>query len=201
MFFDCPKYLDREGSVRCGLPAEVRCRSTMRSSDGHLKSVMIRCPASNWFNGPIESLTWERTDQHGPGTTATAPGATHASSAGGDDGRAGTGRSVIHDASQPGQAIRRPNTAAAYYLGRPASLWTTATSPISRPRSWKGTAAQPSEQEEHSTAAQPQTGTAASQTAPASGSQDPRSWALNWGNISGRCWVRSRSSRTLHRNR
>jgi hypothetical protein len=32
---------------------------------------MIRCPASHWFNWPIECLTWERTDQHDPGTAAS----------------------------------------------------------------------------------------------------------------------------------
>jgi hypothetical protein len=126
MFVDCPEYLDHEGSVRCGLPAEVRCRFTMRSSDGPLESVMIRCPVGHWFNGAVESLTWERTDQHDPGTAANAPGA---SSAGGQDGRSGTGKSVIHDPDKPGKAIRRPNTAPAYYLGRPASLWITAMSP------------------------------------------------------------------------
>jgi hypothetical protein len=67
-----------------------------------LEGVMIRCPAGHLFNRPIESLTWERTDQHDPGTAASAPGARHASSAGAHDGRAGTGMSVIHDPSQPG---------------------------------------------------------------------------------------------------
>ena len=28
MFLDCPAYLDQDGAVRCGLPAEVRCRFT-----------------------------------------------------------------------------------------------------------------------------------------------------------------------------
>jgi len=28
MFLDCPAYLDRQGAVRCGLPAEVRCQFT-----------------------------------------------------------------------------------------------------------------------------------------------------------------------------
>jgi hypothetical protein len=130
MFLDCPEYLDHEGSVRCGLPAEVRCRFTMHSNDGPLESAMIRCPVGHWFNGPIESLTWERPDQHDPGTAASAPGAR---SADGHDGRAGTGRSVIHDPSEPGQATRRPNTAPAYYLGRPACLWITATSPRRSP--------------------------------------------------------------------
>jgi hypothetical protein len=34
MFFDCPEYLAHEGSVRCGLPAEVRCRFNIRPAMG-----------------------------------------------------------------------------------------------------------------------------------------------------------------------
>lgn len=56
-FLDCPAYLDREGAVRCGLPAEVRYRFIMRSTAGPLESAMIRCPAGHCFSGPIESLT------------------------------------------------------------------------------------------------------------------------------------------------
>ena len=66
MFLDCPANLDEEGAVRCGLPAEVKCRFTMRSTSGPLESAMIRCPAWHWFSGTIESLTWERTDKHKP---------------------------------------------------------------------------------------------------------------------------------------
>jgi hypothetical protein len=57
VFLDCPAYLDRDGSQRCGLPAEMRCRFIMRSTDRPLDSAMIRCPAGHWFNGPIEFLT------------------------------------------------------------------------------------------------------------------------------------------------
>jgi hypothetical protein len=57
MFLDCPAYLDRHGAVRCGLPAEVEYRYTVRSSDGPMESAKIRCPRGHWFNGPIESLT------------------------------------------------------------------------------------------------------------------------------------------------
>src|ERR1700746_639753 len=60
MFLDCPAYLDDEHAVRCGLPAEVRRRFNLRSTDGLLESAMIRCPAGHWFNGPIEFLTWDR---------------------------------------------------------------------------------------------------------------------------------------------
>jgi hypothetical protein len=66
MFLDCPAYLDHERTVRCGLPAEVRCRFTMCSTDGPLESAMIRCPAGHYFSGLIESLTWDGTDKHDP---------------------------------------------------------------------------------------------------------------------------------------
>jgi hypothetical protein len=59
MFVDCPAYMDKTGSVRCGLPAEVQDRYLMRSSDGPLESARIRCPRGHWFNGPVESLTLE----------------------------------------------------------------------------------------------------------------------------------------------
>ena len=56
-FLDCPAYLNKTGSVRCGLPAEVEGRYLMRSTDGPLESARIRCPRGHWFNGPVESLT------------------------------------------------------------------------------------------------------------------------------------------------
>jgi hypothetical protein len=57
MFLDCPAYLDRDGALRCGLPAEVTDRVTMRSTDGPVEILKISCPAGHWFNGPLESLT------------------------------------------------------------------------------------------------------------------------------------------------
>jgi predicted RNase H-like HicB family nuclease len=57
MFLDCPAYMDKSGSVRCGLPAEVEGRYLMSSTDGPLESARIRCPRGHWFNGPVESLT------------------------------------------------------------------------------------------------------------------------------------------------
>jgi hypothetical protein len=57
MFLDCPAYLDPGGAERCGLPAEVQARYIMRSTDGPLESVKIRCLAGHWFNGPVECLT------------------------------------------------------------------------------------------------------------------------------------------------
>ena len=63
MFLDCPAWLDEDGAVRCGLPAEVRRRFITRSTSGPLESAMISCPARHWFNGPIEFLTWEGSDK------------------------------------------------------------------------------------------------------------------------------------------
>jgi len=60
MFMDCPEYMDKHGAVRCGLPAEVESRYTVRSSDGPLESAKIRCPRGHWFNGPVESLIWSK---------------------------------------------------------------------------------------------------------------------------------------------
>ena len=57
MFLDCPAYMDRHGTARCGLPAEVEDWYTTRSSDGPLESAKIRCPRGHWFNGPLDSLT------------------------------------------------------------------------------------------------------------------------------------------------
>ena len=67
MFLDCPAYLDAEGASRCGLPAEVRYRSSIASTDGALESVMIRCPSGHWFNAPIEFHTPTDGAGHGPG--------------------------------------------------------------------------------------------------------------------------------------
>jgi hypothetical protein len=138
MFLDCPAYLDEEGTLRCGLPAEVRCRFTMRSTDGPLEAAMIRCPSGHWFNGPIEALTWELEQEHEAGTAAVGsppprpqpwpvqtPGSTRP---GRGDGTAGP-----HPPGQPAQEASRPNTAPAYYLGRPAWLWLSATRPRRRP--------------------------------------------------------------------
>jgi hypothetical protein len=71
MFLDCPAWLDEDGAVRCGLPAEVRRRFITRSTSGPLESAMISCPAGHWFNGPIEFLTWESSDKH-PQSPASA---------------------------------------------------------------------------------------------------------------------------------
>jgi hypothetical protein len=35
----------------------------MRSTDGPLESVKIRCPRGHFFNGPLESMLWEKSPQ------------------------------------------------------------------------------------------------------------------------------------------
>jgi hypothetical protein len=130
MFLDCPAYLDHERTVRCGLPAEIRCRFTMRSTDGPLESAMIRCPAGHHFNGAIESLTWDRQDHHDPRPAGTGRDSLRR----GHDGRNGDGGSgprVLP--TEPERKVRRPNGAPAYYLGRPAALWMAAARPRRRP--------------------------------------------------------------------
>ena len=77
MFLDCPAYLDEEGGERSGLPAEVRSRFTINSTDGPLDSAMIRCPAGHWFTGPLESLTLTTE----PGRAAALPAITQAGTA------------------------------------------------------------------------------------------------------------------------
>ena len=124
MFLDCPAYLDHDGTVRCGLPAEVRCRFTMRSTDGPLESASIRCPDGHHFTGPIESLTWDKPD---PGTTGPGARAGRDRLQQGHDGRHGDRRSARRDfPAEPERTGRLPNGAPAYYLGRPAALWIAA---------------------------------------------------------------------------
>jgi hypothetical protein len=56
-FLDCPAYLDTHGTARCGLPAMVEYRYRIRSTDGMLDGVKIRCPRDHWFLGPVDALT------------------------------------------------------------------------------------------------------------------------------------------------
>ncbi len=89
MFLDCPAWLDQDGAVRCGLPVDVRCRYTTRSTGGARESAMIRCPAGHWFNGPIEFLTWESSDKHPQSPAGAAASATRSAWAcGSPDGEA-----------------------------------------------------------------------------------------------------------------
>ena len=134
IFPNCPAYLDQEGALRCGLPAEVTCRFTMRSTDGPLESVMIRCPAGHYFSGPIEFLTRDGTDNHDPGPAGAGSRTGRDSLPCGHDGHHGGGGSARRDCpAEPERTDRRPNTAPAYYLGRPAALWITAMRPRRRP--------------------------------------------------------------------
>ena len=126
MFLDCPAYLDHDGAVRCGLPAEVERRFTMSSSGGPAESAKIRCPAGHWFNGAIESLTRE-SDNHDPGSAGVAFRAGCGTSPGTHDRRDGSGGfAVPAPSAEPGRDIARPNSAPAYYQGRPVRLWISA---------------------------------------------------------------------------
>lgn len=133
MFLDCLAYLDQDGTARCGLPAEVRCRFTMRSTDGPIESTMITCPAGHWFNGPIEFLNGkaERSTNRAMPELPLAAGVTAAWAV--TMALDGSGGSVARDSpGEPGRALSRPNDAPAYYLRRPARVWITAMSPRRR---------------------------------------------------------------------
>lgn len=70
MFLDCPAYMDQRGAARCGLPAVVEDRYTVNSTDGPLESARIRCPRGHYFNGPLESLTWDKAPSAAPSAPA-----------------------------------------------------------------------------------------------------------------------------------
>ena len=125
MFLDCPAYLDQHGAVRCGLPAEARCRFTMHSTDGPVESAMIQCPAGHSFSGTIESLTWDGKDKHDPGPAGPGSRAGRGSLQRGHDGRDEDGSDPQDFPAGLKLKVRRPNTAPAYYLGHPAVLWIT----------------------------------------------------------------------------
>ena len=55
-FLDCPAYLSHDGQTRCGLPAEIINRYTLRSTDEPVECATIRCPSLHRFNGPFYSL-------------------------------------------------------------------------------------------------------------------------------------------------
>jgi len=134
IFLNCPAYLDQDSAVRCGLPAEIRCRFTMSSTDGPLESVMIRCPAGHYFSGPLEFLTRDSTDKHDPCTAGPGSPARRDSLQSRHDGRHTDSRFALRDfPAEPERKAHRPNTAPAYYLGHPAGLWITAMRPRRRP--------------------------------------------------------------------
>jgi hypothetical protein len=58
LFLDCPAYVHENAGARCGLPAEVRYRFIINSTDGPLECAMIQCPSGHFFNGPVESLSF-----------------------------------------------------------------------------------------------------------------------------------------------
>jgi hypothetical protein len=130
MFLDCPAYLDLGSAARCALPAEVRCRFTMRSTDGPIECAMIRCPAGHWFSGAIESLTRDSTDNHAPGAARLGSRAGRDSLQRRPGGRDGGSGSALRDFPAEPERNGRPNGAPAYYLGRPAALWITAIRPL-----------------------------------------------------------------------
>jgi len=132
MFLYCPAYLDQDSAVRCGLPAEIRCRFTMRSTDGPLESAMIRCPAGHSFTGPIEFLTRNSTGNYDPDPAGAGSRAGQDNLPWGHDGRHGGGSRSGDVPAEPERDACRPNTAPAYYLGHPAALWITAMRPRRR---------------------------------------------------------------------
>jgi len=132
MFLNCPACLDQEGALRCGLPAEVRYRFTMRSTDGPLESVMIRCPVGHHFSGPIAFLIPDSTGNHDPGTAGASSRAGRDSPPRGHDGRDGGGSALRDYPAAPERKDRRQNNPPAYYLGRPATVWITAMRPRRR---------------------------------------------------------------------
>lgn len=132
MFIDCPAYMDEEGAARCGLPAEVRCRFTMSSSDGPLESAMIKCPVGHWFSGPIEFLTWDGKINHDQGDTRVASSSRLASVTDKPYGLDGMDIAVRDVPEKLECEFSRPNGAPPYYLGRPAWLWISATRPRRR---------------------------------------------------------------------
>ena len=130
MFLDCPAYLDQHGALRCGLPAEVRCRFTLRSTDGPIEAAMISCPAGHHFNGPIESLTsdgYHKHDSSTPGLGSRAGGASLQHGHVGRDNGGGSALRAFHTGAE--RKVGRQNGAPAYYLGRPAALWITVLRP------------------------------------------------------------------------
>ena len=56
-FLDCPAYLDRHGTARCGLPAVVEYRYPIRSTEGTLDGAKIRCPRGHWLLGQVDAMT------------------------------------------------------------------------------------------------------------------------------------------------
>jgi hypothetical protein len=126
MFLDWPACLDQEGAARCGLPAEVRCRFTMRSTDGPLDRIMIRCPAGHHFSGPVAFLTPDSTDNPDQGTGRASSRAGRDRPQRAHDGRGDGGSALRNHRAAPQRQDHRRNNTPAYYLGQPATVWITA---------------------------------------------------------------------------
>jgi hypothetical protein len=134
MFLACPACLDQYGAQRCGLPAEVKARYTLDSSDGPIEAAMISCPAGHHFNGPIESLTWDGNHRHELGPVGLGSRGGGASLRRGHVGPDGGGESALQEFhAGTRRKARRPNGAPAYYIGRPATMWITALRPRRTP--------------------------------------------------------------------
>jgi hypothetical protein len=67
IFLDCPAYIDRDGTERCGLPAEVQDRYTLGSTDGAVTGLKVRCPKGHWFSGAVDALLPSLAHERGRG--------------------------------------------------------------------------------------------------------------------------------------
>ena len=183
MFLNCPAYLDHDGAVRCGLPAEVRCRFTMRSTDGPVESAMIRCPAGHYFSGAIESLTWDGTDHHGPGSAAVTSSAGRDSVQRSHDGRdGGDGFAARHSPpSRSGEIAARTLLPHTIWATRPpcgsppCARAAGAPPPVTRWKPPSAAVTQPGTPACSSTADSPVIGTGHGGCAPRPGQPDPTS--------------------------
>ena len=110
MFLDCPAAPGQQDAGRCGLPAEVRYRFTMRSTGGPLESVMIRCAAGHYFSGPIEFLTPNITGNHDLGAAEPGSRAGYISLQAGHDGHC-DGPTHRYRPAAPQRNDHRPITA------------------------------------------------------------------------------------------
>ena len=116
MFLDCPAYLDRDGAERCELPAEVKCRFIMESTDGPLDSAMIRCPAGHWFTGAHRIPHPDHRAQ--PRRRLAVPGRNRRRAKGAAAMMTGRSRTGI----LPGAALPAARVPRHWFLGRPARL-------------------------------------------------------------------------------
>ena len=93
---------------------------------------ILNTGAGHWFDGPIESLTWESSQKPAPGPGRNRPSARPDCCPGWHEGRADGGWLAVPCPRKPEREARRPNGAPAYYLGRPAHIYITAMRPPHR---------------------------------------------------------------------